>query len=185
MKKTIFLLVVVLGFSFVATQSWAQEKGQIRAGGGLALGSKSALSNTGASALGVGINFGGDYFVTDIISISPSYTFFFKSTYSETISGTTIELSIKTSSFNIDGKYYFLTEAVNVYGLLGLSIASAEVTFDFFGTPISASSTDLGINIGGGADYVLSDKMYLNGQLKYNSPLEQIVINLGVGFILN
>ena len=50
----------------------AQEKGQIRAGLGLTLGTESAIDETtGEPKLGFGIVIGGDYFVTDAISIAP------------------------------------------------------------------------------------------------------------------
>lgn len=182
------MLVVLILATVASSQSWAQQKGQIRAGGSLALGTSSAISDTGAEKLGIGINLGGDYFITDVISIAPSYTFFFKSSYQ--LLG--VDLSLKSSSFNIDGKYYFLTEVVNVYGLAGLSIATVntETTIDLtsFGggiETVSAKASEAGLNIGGGVDYGLSDKLYLNGQLKYNTPLSQLVINFGVGYNIN
>ena len=189
MKKTITLIALV-AVMVISTQSWAQEQGKIRAGGGLAIGTAAGLnSTTGASAMGLGINLGGEYFITDVISVAPSYTFFFKS--SSTVFGS--ETSYNYSSINIDGKYYFLTEGVAVYGLAGLSIGTikTKVTFDptiwdpLFFTDQTYSGSSTGINIGGGADYALSDKAYLNGQIKYNTPLKQVVINLGIGFNIN
>ncbi len=182
MKRTI--TIIALGLLLIAsTQSWAQEQGQIRVGASLAMGTKAAINDAGDNKLGMGINIGGDYFVIDKLSIAPSYTFFFKSTYGATGDLGT-ELSLKSSSFNIDGKYYFLTDAVKVYGLFGISFATAKVTANFLGTPIDIKDNKTGINIGGGVDYFLSDKLYLNGQIKYNTPLEQLAINLGVGFVI-
>ena len=164
----------------------AQGKGQIRAGLGLTLGTASAIDDTGESKLGFGFVIGGDYFVSDAISIAPSYSFFFKSMVD--IGGQ--ELSIKASSFDVDGKYYFLRNGVNIYGLAGLSFgfakATAVVDFGFGPQEISVSENQVGFNLGGGLDYYLSDKVYLNGQVKYTiSGLEQLAINLGVGFNLN
>lgn len=181
MKKIIVLSIVLVAF-IGQSNVMAQEKGKIRLGAALALGTKSAIdADTGESKLGFGINIGGDYFITDAISLAPSYTFFFESSIEEL----GITISLKTSSFNIDGKYYFLRNEVAVYGLIGLSIANAKATVDFQGTPISASDSSTGLNIGGGVDFYLGDKAYLNGQVKYNTPLEQLVINFGVGFVLN
>jgi len=181
MKRTI--TVTALGLlMIISTQSWAQDQGQIRVGASLAMGTRAGINDTGGNSLGVGLNFGGDYFVIDKLSIAPSYTFFFKSTAGAANLG--FELDLRVSSFNIDGKYYFLTEEVNVYGLFGLSFASVKSTSDFFGTPINVRDSRTGVNIGGGADYMLSDKLYLNGQLKYNTPLEQLVISVGVGYVI-
>jgi outer membrane protein W len=182
--KKILGLIVVISFTLVSISN-AQEKGQIRAGAGLALGTQAAISDAGDEKLGVGLTFGGDYFVTDIISISPAYTFFFKSSFS----AQGVEASLSTAALDFDGKYFFIKNGVNVYGLFGLSIgfATAKTTVDFGGGPttISASDNKFGVNIGGGVDYYLSDKLFLNGQLKYNTPLSQLAINLGVGFNVN
>jgi opacity protein-like surface antigen len=97
-------------------------------------------------------------------------------------------LGISVSSLDFDGKYYFLTDNVKLYGLAGLTIgfAKATATIDLGTGPetSSASESEFGVNFGAGADFYLSDSMYLNGQLKYNTPLEQLAINLGIGFNL-
>ncbi len=183
MKRTITIIALGL-FLMASTQSWAQEQGQIRASVSLALGTEAAISDTGDSKLGMGINIGGDYFVIDKLSIAPSYTFFFKSSYGADTDFGNTELSVKSSSFNIDGKYYLLTEGVNLYGLFGISFASAKVTANFLGTPIDIKDNKTGINIGAGVDFDLSDKLFLNGQVKYNTPLEQLVIGVGVGYVI-
>lgn len=178
--KIIYSIIVLLFLA--STSGYSQEKGLIRGIGGLALGTKSAISSTGDSKLGVGITVGGDYFVTDKISVAPSFTYFFKSSYTET----GIDLSLNTSALDIDGKYYFLVEDAKVYGLVGLTVgfATATSTIDIgFGpTTVSASDNEVGLNFGGGVDYYTSETMFLNGQIKYNTPLEQLAINLGVGF---
>ena len=186
MKKNVLLAIVLLAF-IGQSNVWAQEKGQIRAGAGLALGTKAATdSDTGESKLGVGITIGGDFFITDAISIAPNFTFFFKSNW--LITGL-VDVDSKISVLDIDGKYYFLKDAVGVYGLFGISIgfAALEGVIDFGGQPIPIDDSDssFGVNIGGGADYYLSDKVFLNAQLKYNTPLEQLAINIGAGFNIN
>jgi opacity protein-like surface antigen len=186
--KKIILLSIVMSVLFSYSTVVAQEKGQIRAGLGLTLGTESAIDETtGEPKLGFGIVIGGDYFVTDAISIAPSYSFFFKS---KVDLGGGQELSLKASSFDIDGKYYFVKSGVNVYGLAGMSIATAKasVTIDLGNGPqeISAKETQVGVNLGLGLDYYLSEKLYLNGQVKYTiNGLEQLAINFGVGFNLN
>ena len=187
MKKNIVLAILLVTF-IGQSNLWAQEKGQIRAGAGITLGTESAIDETsGDTKLGIGIVIGGDYFVSDAISIAPSYSFFFKS---KVDLGSGQEISLKASSFDIDGKYYFVKSGVNVYGLVGISFASAKATvvIDFGNGPqeISATENQVGVNLGGGIDYYLSDKVYLNGQVKYTiNGLEQLAINLGVGFNIN
>ena len=185
MKKIIVLAITLVLFIGQSTV-WAQEKGQIRAAAGLALGTKAGTdSDTGESKLGFGITLGGDFFITDVISIAPNFTFFFKSNFQ----ATGVDLDTKASALDIDGKYYFLNDAVGVYGLFGISIgfAAIEGEIDFGGQPIPIDDSDskFGVNIGAGADYYLSDKVFLNVQLKYNTPLEQLAINIGAGFNIN
>lgn len=180
MKKITLLFVMVGCFAFVTK---AQEKGQIRAGAGLVLGTKAAF-DAGGDKAGVGINIGGEYFVSEIISIAPSYTFFLKSDLE--IAG--VSTSLKTSSFNIDGRYYFMTGSLQVYGLAGLSFATAksETSGDIFGVPFSQTfkSNDTGLNIGGGIVLPLNDQLSFNGQIKYNTPFEQLVLGAGIVFSL-
>jgi opacity protein-like surface antigen len=187
MKKVI-LLSIVMSVLFSYSTVMAQEKGKIRVGLGLALGTESAIDDTtGEPKLGFGFTVGGDYFVSDAISIAPSYSFFFKS---KVDAGGGQEVSLKASSIDVDGKYYFVKSGVNVYGFAGISFAfvKASVTVDLGNglQEISASESQVGVNLGAGLDYYLSEKLFLNGQAKYTiNGLEQLQINLGVGFNLN
>lgn len=183
MKK---VLLSVVALVLIAGASFAQEQGQIRLTAGLALGSKAAIDDDGDEKLGAGINIGGEYFFTDAISAAPSYTYFFKSTVGEDPN----EFSYRISSLNLDGRYYFLTEGVQVYGMAGLAFLSlqAESTTDFFGTPITVEVDDneTGLNIGGGVVLPLGESVGLNGQIKYQTPGDgQLVLNAGVVFSLN
>lgn len=195
MNKKITLLI--LGYLFlIGAQSIAQEKGQIRVGASLAMGTKATINDTGNSKLGMGINIGGDYFIIDNLSFSPNYSSFFKSSYyPETFappSGFGVKYSLHFSSLNIDGKYYFLTEKINLYGLLGFSFTRKKTRASYINVPNNIDllpfpddvNNNIGINIGAGVDFDLSDKFFLNGQVKYNTPLEQLVIGVGVGYVI-
>lgn len=175
MKK---LLLSVFALFLFAAASNAQEQGEIRISAGVALGTKAAIDTDGTEKAGIGINIGGEYLITDVISVAPSYTFFFES--EETIAGVGT-FGTKISSFNLDGRYYFMTDNVQVYALAGLSFASAEVTTSsaFFGT-ISVSDNKTGLNIGAGLNLPLADNIGINGQLKYNTPFEQLVVQGGL-----
>ncbi|MEQ6166711.1 MULTISPECIES: porin family protein [unclassified Ekhidna] len=170
MKKLLFTVALVTLVAFTTT---AQDQGEMRIGGGLALGTKAAIDEGGSKA-GIGINVGGEYFVTDIISIAPSFTYFFPSS----VEFFGQELKSQASSLNIDGRYYFGDSDMQLYGLAGIGVgfASAEANGE------KASDSKVGLNIGGGLNYPLSDGMFLNGQIKYNTPYEQLVINAGVLF---
>ncbi|MCF6361735.1 MAG: outer membrane beta-barrel protein [Cyclobacteriaceae bacterium] len=195
------LTLLVLGFLiFTGAQSIAQEKGKIRVGSALVIGTETGLADDGGSKLGVGLNFGGDYFIMDNLSISPSYSFFFESSYSEIFEsspgfspGLGAKYSSRFSVFNIDGKYYFSTEHINLYGLLGLTLTREKTGASYINVPNNIDlipnpdviNNNTGLNIGVGVDLGLSDKIYLNSQINYNTPLEQLVINFGVGFVFN
>ncbi|MCX2741102.1 outer membrane beta-barrel protein [Pontibacter anaerobius] len=165
------------------------EKGTIRVGAGLAFGSKSGISDDGESG-GVGLNFGGEYFLMDNISVAPSYTHFFKSEieFSSGYNNDTYVSSVKNSELNVDGRYYFGEGNISFYGLLGLSLASgtAKVTNkETNRTLADASASEFGLNLGAGLMYPLNEKLNLNGQLKYNTPMKQIVLQAGVTIPVN
>ncbi|MEM8569094.1 MAG: outer membrane beta-barrel protein [Bacteroidota bacterium] len=179
MKKILFTAFSVLAFTVAVN---AQEQGLVRLNTGLAFGSEA-----GFDASGFGINVGGEYFFTDVISAAPSYTYFFED--SEDILG--FENSVRLSSINLDGRYYFLTDDIQVYGLFGIAFLSinGELQFvDLFGAveTVEFDDNETGVNFGGGIVYPLSDKVGLNGQLKYQTPGDgQLVINAGVAINLN
>ena len=159
MKKLLLTTALVAIFGFAAT---AQEQGDFRIGAGLAAGTKAAFDEEGTK-LGLGINFGAEYLITDAISIAPSYTLYFKSEVDLGGFGT-IESSPK--ALNIDVRYYFGESGV--YGLAGF-------------TNVGDEEKESGLNIGAGIMYPLSDNFFLNGQAKYQTPGEgQLVFNAGV-----
>ena len=160
MKKLLLSFALVAFFGLAAT---AQEQGLIRATGGLAYGTEVEE---------LGINIGGEYLITDVISGGANFTYFF-----------TPE-NITWTEFNIDGKYYFLTDGPYVYGLAGIGIVSYKVDVDFgpFGSS-SVSDSATGLNIGAGAIFPLSDNFGIQTQLKYNTAYDgQLVIQGGVAF---
>ena len=169
MKKfTILPLVAV--FLLVGLSANAQEQGELRAGIALVYGTKAQIDLDDLSEKGaLGINIGGEYFFTDVISGAPSYTFFFKEEEGPA--------SVRTSSFNLDGRYYFNDGMF--YGLFGLSFASAKTKVTGFG---SVSDNETGLNLGAGAMIPIGDALYFNGQVKYNTPFEQLALQAGVSY---
>lgn len=166
MKKLLLTTALVAIFAFGAN---AQEQGDIRAQLGLGLGTKAAIDDNGFDTkMGIGLNIGGEYLISDAISIAPSYTMFFKST----IQG----VDFKNSEINVDARYYFGDGGL--YGLAGLSHATAKAE----GNGGSIKSTKTGLNIGAGIMMPLGDTMFLNGQVKYNTPFEQLEAQVGIAF---
>jgi hypothetical protein len=167
MKKLI-TTTFIAAFIFMGYTAAAQDQGDIRAGIGLAAGTKAGVDDDGSEKLGLGLNIGAEYFVTDVISLAPSYTMFFKST----VGG----VDFKLSALNIDARYYF---GGGVYGLAGFSSLKAKAEAGGF----SASSTESGLNIGAGYMIELGDALMGNLQAKYQTPGDgQLVINAGVAF---
>lgn len=185
-------LVVALLLS-LSVNSVAQVAGKIRAFGGLALGSEAGIDDDGSSNAQLGFTLGGEYFVTDDISIAPNYTSFFKSEVSS-------ESSVKYSAINLDGRYYIKSNAVDFYGLLGIAFVRGKVelppmlisgggggtTVTTFTDGGSFTDTETGLNIGGGVVLPLTDRLGFNGQVKYQTPGNgQLVLNAGVIFDIN
>ncbi len=172
MKKLQLILAALL---FVTISANAQEKGAFRAQVGGLIGTATAIQDDGDFGIGLGINLGAEYFVSDAVSIAPGYDLFFES--SVDVGGT--ELSSNFSSINVDGRYYFGSSDVEIYGLVGVSFASSTTTVPLFG---EVSANDTGLNIGAGVNFPMSDNVFLNGQVKYNTPIETIAIGVGLAF---
>lgn len=191
MKKLSFLsfaaVLFLIGFS-----AGAQTQGEIRAGVGLVLGTSAAI-DAGGNKAGVGINIGGEYLITDIISVAPSYTFFFGSDYeiTEPLSGTSSTTSFRSGVFNLDGRYYFDQFDFQLYGLFGFaffnSTTETEVDSPLFPVPSTEiSDSEVGVNIGGGIFYPLNDDFLLNGQLKFQSAGDgQLAISAGLVYVIS
>ena len=178
------LLLTLFAVSFLSIYCAAQSTGELRALGGLALGTESGLNNNGNRTAGLGVNIGAEYFVTEQISVAPNYTLFVPSKF--TAPG--IESTLRLSSLNIDGRYNFVLEGFEVYGMAGIAIAFARATFKSSSVllPINqtTSDSDVGLNIGVGLNYPISDELRANVQAKYHTAFEMAVINIGVAYTL-
>lgn len=126
MKHLLSLILIIC----ISGITMAQTAGELRIGAGLAIGTEAGLDDNGTRAMGLGFNLGGEYFVVEKISVAPSFTYFFKSS----VGSPPAEFSLSLNTVNIDGKYYFLDAPVEVYGIAGISIASAtaESNVNFF-----------------------------------------------------
>lgn len=145
----------ILGLAFIAGfQVSAQEQGEIRVGANLMLNTAGGADESGITSA-MALNLVGDYFFTDAIAISPSYTLGFNKAPAD---GT-----FRVSLFNIDAKYFFGESGF--YGLAGLGFASWE----YGGGGVTFSASGTGLNLGAGYSYELSDLLLLDASLRYNT----------------
>ncbi|MFN1833777.1 outer membrane beta-barrel protein [Balneola sp. MJW-20] len=148
---------------------------QIEVGAGLVLGT-GAYDGAGDVNNDIGLKVDGRYDINEQIAVGADFTFFFPKDESG--------VKFKLSALNLNGFYDFLNEEeFNLYGLAGLNIAFWEIEFPdvggFFGGG-SISDTEIGLNIGAGAEYVMNFGN-LFGEVKYViSDLDQLVIAAGV-----
>ena len=140
MKKNVFLtsLLVAL-FTFIATKSHAQEN-VFSLGGGLTYATE--LENTGIFAKGV-------------YQFNYQWAGAFTGTYY-------FENDVTLMGFDADAHYAFYNneENLSVYGLFGLNLLT--LSSEYFD-----SDSSLGINLGVGSRYQLSEKIALVPEIKY------------------
>jgi len=167
-KFLIILLVLIIGF--IVSPSTANAQNSV--GGGLAFG-------TGIESAGIGIN--AEFRVADKISVAPSFIYFFPRT---------VIAGIQTKQFevNINGNYYLRSDdKIDFYALAGLNITRISIPIIFPGLIESTiSSTEVGLNVGAGANFKVSSKVTPFAEMKYAiSNFDQLVIFGGVKFGLN
>lgn len=152
----------------------AQEKGDMAAGGSVVMGSGDGINN-----FGIGAKF--QYNVTKPVRLEGSFTYFLPKDRGI--------ISIKTSlsmwDLSVTGHYLFdMDEKFVLYPLAGIGIlgciSSMESDLDEYN--YSDSSTEFGVNLGGGIDFKLSETLILNGQIKYFlvSDWNRLIISAGV-----
>jgi outer membrane protein X len=172
--KNIYLSTVIIALGlFLSTQNLnAQtEKGAMRIGAQLGYG-------TGIESLGIGARF--DYAITDAILLAPDLMYFFGKSEGE--------VDLNWFDINLNGNYLFDVGNPDItpYALAGINIAIFSTNFDDFGFGnFGATGTKLGLNLGGGADFVVGTVIVF-GEMRYAiSNLDQFVIQGGVKFPLN
>jgi len=156
------LLLPLLFLALFTFQANAQEVGDIRLGGGLVFGTSTFAD--------LGLNVRGDYQFTETIKGGVDFTYFFANEF------------YSLSTVNLNGFYYFDAEGFNPYALAGINISIYSFP-SFFGE--NASFTDVSLNLGGGADFPISENLAAFGEVKYVvSGIDQLVLTGGVKFLL-
>ena len=134
MKRILIILAAIFCFAIVNAE--AQEKGQMAAGVNFNLGTG---YGGGYSNFGIGAKF--QYSFTDHIRIEPAFTYYFKKDY----------LSMWDLFANVHYVFGMANDKLNLYPLAGIGVLGAKASVLGF----SASTTNFGVNLGGGVEYKL------------------------------
>ncbi|MBR8537818.1 outer membrane beta-barrel protein [Carboxylicivirga sediminis] len=148
MKKSIVLVFALILSCNLFAQSFDSSK--IRAGAGLVYASE--IGN-------IGITLNGVYSFTDKWEGAFGYSHIFEKDY------------VSYNIFDFDAHYVFhqQDDKMNFYGIGGLNITSVKVDIPDLGFGIggSASDSSVGINLGVGMNYKLSDKLNLAPEARF------------------
>ena len=158
MKK--FLLFAMAVMCMAVGQ--AQVKGDMAAGVNLNMG----FGYDGDyDNMGIGAKF--QYSVTDKIRVEPTFVYYFEKNY------------LSMTEFIVNAHYLFprLDGKLNAYPLAGLGLVTSKV--EIFG--FSESESNFGLDLGGGAEYKLTDNFSLGAELKYYIAGDWNHIGLQVG----
>jgi outer membrane immunogenic protein len=176
--KKLFLLGLVLTLCLSGFSQF-KFKG---IGGGLALGSKAGMNSSLNDAMGFGINIFGLAGIKEKIDIEAGIDYFLPSSQKFM----TVDIKKTFMTINVNGHYNFLSaDALKAYGLvgLGLGMVTAEAPNPLGGT-ISSSDAKIGLNLGAGADYKLTDNISAIGQIGYTAGgADQLFIHAGVVYL--
>jgi outer membrane autotransporter barrel domain len=167
MKKLGLLVAAVI---ISATAAFAQQ------------GEKSVGVNLGygldVEAVKIGANF--KYNFTDEIRVAPSFDYFLKKN------------NVTMWAVNADANYLFnVAEGIKVYPLAGLALVGVCVgssSYDLgHGMSIDidgATNTEIGVNLGAGADFRLTEVIDFNVEAKYQivDNWNQLVLSVGVSY---
>jgi outer membrane protein X len=160
---TVFAIAAVT----MSTTAVAQEKGDMAAGGSLTLGAGDSYTN-----VGIGAKF--RYNVLTPLRLEGAFTYFLPKDH----------LSMWT--LGVNAHWLFPAgDRLTVYPLAGLGILGWKYSYDFgWGIADSASDSDIAIDLGGGVDFKLTDRLSLNAELKYKiaDHWNRLLLSAGVAY---
>ncbi len=143
MKKFFFLLAAVMCFSVANAQ-----KGEMAAGVNFnfVLGYSGSYSN-----IGVGVKY--QYSFTDHIRVEPAFTYYFEKDL----------VSMWDIMANVHYIFRVANDKLNLYPLAGIGVLGAKASAYGY----SASTTNFGVNLGGGVEYNLAEHWAIGAEIKY------------------
>ena len=162
MKKLTLVAIVTIA---VTLNSFAQ----ISAGGGISYGTEAKT---------IGFNLRGQYNINENIDIVGGLTFFLPEKTSQTVFFATVESKSTMWTFDVDGHYNFsINDKFSFYPLGGLNISGVSVKVN----DTKASDTEVGLNLGIGATYKITEQLVGFAETKYTvGNVDQAVIVIGV-----
>jgi len=164
MKKIFIVTAMVMTSIFFGSQDiLAQGQGQVRLGGGLVF---------------IGIQVRGDYAITDNILIAPDFIYFFPDS--------DFGIDVNWFDINLNANYLFEVSNPDVvpYALAGFNIAIISVDFGGITGFSDANNTEVGFNLGGGADFLVG-AVVVFGEIRYALGNDQLVLGGGVKIPIN
>ncbi len=159
-QKILLFFAAVMCFSIASAQ-----QGQMAAGVNVDMG----FGYPGSySNVGIGAKF--QYSITDNIRIEPAFTYFLKKDY----------ISMWDLMANVHYVLPMAGDKLNIYPLAGLGVLGVKAGEGKY----SVSSTNFGINLGGGAEYKITEKIALGAEIKYQivSDYNHLVIQIGATY---
>jgi opacity protein-like surface antigen len=131
----------------------------------------------------------GIYEVTLPLHISPSITYYFPHVWKQTNANDESKITVTTLMIDLNGHYVFNSlDRFEFYGLAGMNILLAWKKDQFtitgsapFEETTKESDTAIGLNLGAGTYFKLTEEMDLNLEVKYLvSRYNQFMVNAGV-----
>jgi len=163
MKKLLFTTMITM----ITMNVWATgEKGDMAIGGNLLLGVGQNYSN-----VGLGAKF--SYNLTDPIRVLGEANYFLESSL------------IQETDFSLYGQYLFpVADRLLVFPSIGVGVLLQKVTIPFFN--ITDSGSGGVFSLGGGAEYLLTDRLSLIGEfrLKFYGGANRANLVAGVAYKL-
>ena len=159
MKK----LIVIFSMMFFIMGNAFAQKGIQAAGVNLNYG-------TEISSIGLGVKY--QYNITNNIRLEPSINYFFEND------------GVDMFDINATAHYLFpMASNIRLYPLAGLTYARWAADFGTDGAEITHSK--FGLNLGGGAEFDITDELMMNFELKYQcvSDFNQAIFSIGLAYM--
>ncbi len=181
MRKQVLITALALVFMLVAGVSKAQDSKFLLGGG--------ATYASDISSFGFFVK--ANYAITEKIEVAADFNYFLPKKVAVGMGMEDVKYNYM--SFDVDGHFAFLSdEKMTLYGLAGLNILmvripSYEVSYPGAGTMKFGGTTDsnMGLNLGAGGRFGLSDKLSAFGEVKYViSEGGYVQVNAGILFAL-
>ena len=156
--------LLIMALFFISTSVFAQQKGEMSVGLNLNYGTNSTLSN-----FGLGAKF--QWTIINNLRLEPSFNYYFGKNF-DFVKYNMWDAGINAHYlFSVGSEKRFVLYPLAGIGLLGMSVdykGEFEKIYDqeVYGKG-SYSSSEFAFNIGGGAEYLLTDKISIGAEIKY------------------